>query len=213
MTDNEIPLSQPYLAEVLAYPIPTYTQQELIIYQARLGDSEARQAMVTGCLLYVLTVARTFSLSHNVDFDELLGIGNLVLVEKLDLALTKECPYPYLKACAKWAMLHAAQAWEHYYPLEDNAVIVEPPKQVERDHRLLYEAINKLPPNQCQAVVMHFGLLGSPRESLYSLSREESSNPKGTVMYLRLRRATNKLRDFLVQTSGQANGMGNAYPA
>ena len=177
-----------------------FAEQQMIA-QAQSGDQAAREAIIMECLAYVRSVAITLSLSYRVEYEELVGMGNLILVEQFTTALTKDNAYAYLKGCVKWNLLHACQKWRFLYALADDFAAPAEMQTPERDYTFLYEAINNLPQTERQAVVLYYGLFGSPRESLYKLSLSVSPNPKGTVMYLRLKRALARLRRILVRTS------------
>lgn len=93
----------------------TPEEEERLVDRARQGDNRARCAMIESCLEYIEYWAgrlyRAVSWqSWRIEYEELVGIGNAVLVDRFDYALPKESPLAYLKACAKKEM-----QWHCYY--------------------------------------------------------------------------------------------------
>src|SRR2546421_11587219 len=134
MTDNPDPLSLSYYAQAVSYPIPTLEEENQIIARAKLGCPIAKETIITSCLGYVLAVARTLSLSRNIEFDELVGIGNLILVEHLEEALTKTNAYSFLKTKVKWRLLDYCQRYSYYYELSGREAAYVRPTEPERDY-------------------------------------------------------------------------------
>jgi DNA-directed RNA polymerase specialized sigma24 family protein len=151
-------------------------------------------------LPYVLTVSKTLSLTYDVEFEELVGTGNLTLVEKLDVALGKQNAYSYLKGIVKRTLYYYCLRHSKVWEFDDTIFSPEPMEEQVRDYTFLYEAVDRLPENQRQVVMMHYGLKDTPKESLYELSLKASKSSKGSMLYLRLKRATDKLRGLLAQT-------------
>jgi DNA-directed RNA polymerase specialized sigma24 family protein len=191
--------------------VQSLDEQMKMIEQARSGCALAREAIIVSCMPYVRTMAIYYAKTFQFEFDELVSIGNLVLVEKLDFALTKENAFSYLKGCVKRHLkLACFKGWyAKHDSLEDFDIAEE---SIKPNFSYLYRAIDRLPPHYREVILMRYGLLGTPKLSLFEESLNSSANPKGTILYMRLRRAIVLLRSLLVQTSGQHNGMGETYP-
>lgn len=88
---------------------PRYTNEEIteLASKARAGDQSAREAILSSCLHAVVTLAFRYHVyvEHD-DLCDLIGIGNLALVEGLDKALEKERPTGYLIGCARYSILN-----------------------------------------------------------------------------------------------------------
>jgi hypothetical protein len=205
----QLPLSsfELYRNEVLLNaPAQSFVKDD-VIQRARFGDAAAREEIITSLLRYIMTVAMTFSQEDpKNDYFELVGVGNLAAVECLDKALGKKEPVAYLKGCIKRTMKHSLLGQTYACPLEED-VADRPRIPTQRDYAWLYEALDKLAPQQIDLISQQFGLFGT-KESLYAMSKGLSSNTKGTILYLRLYQALKRLRallnnSLLVQTSGR----------
>jgi RNA polymerase sigma factor (sigma-70 family) len=79
-------------------------EYDRLVDRARQGDEQAREEMILLCLRHVAKVAHTFyqTLDHGKDdLSDLIALGNLALVERLDYALTKDQPFPVLYGAAE----------------------------------------------------------------------------------------------------------------
>ncbi len=88
--------------------IPWLSDEDEIVYQerARSGDEVSREALIVDCLNYVTSVATHYArYAKHDDILDLIGIGNLALVENLDHALTRPSPAGYLRMRAKYAII------------------------------------------------------------------------------------------------------------
>ncbi len=86
------------------YPRLTEEQKQVLAVQARSGDKQARDTLITSCLRYVRTVAHTLALKCRFDEEELFSVGSLALVEACADALATDHPCAHLCCTAKWAM-------------------------------------------------------------------------------------------------------------
>jgi len=155
------------------------------------------------------------------DYLDIVGIGNLALVENVDKALEKPNPIAFLFASAKWAMIHYCCYRSSLIPhrcekqgaitclsldqpsrngtsLGETLVQEELSTQPEKDYHVLYQAINQLDDKDRYVVLRHYGLDGDGPEPLTAISKRLSENPKHTIAHLRLMRALVKLHRFLV---------------
>jgi RNA polymerase sigma factor (sigma-70 family) len=90
--------------------VPYSTEHDALVEQARQGDKQAREQIILLCLHHVAKVAHTFywTLNHGLyDLSDLIAIGNLALVERLDYALSKDQPFPFLYISAE------REIWTH----------------------------------------------------------------------------------------------------
>jgi hypothetical protein len=197
MTNADSLLYQSYRSASVFYSTPPLLEQNKVIERARSGDSQSRESIITCCLPYVLTIAKSYSLAHNIEFEELVGVGNLELVEKLDIALTKRNAYSYLKAIIKRSLYFYCLRNSHDWELLDIDQSLEPIQPIERDYTFLYDAVSSLPVHLRCVVEAHYGLGDIPKQSLYELSLVTSANPKGSILYCRLRQAHKHLRTVL----------------
>lgn len=167
-------------------------QEHDLVERARRGDSSARETIILACLAYVIRVASTYFRTRSVSHDEfldLVSIGHLELVESLDLALAKQSCFPYLCACAKFA-IHR-YCYEHsdlitrkqgtelretisLQALQDEGFDLSAPEAVQTDESKalygpLYEAIATLNEKQQEVLIRHYGLFDQPEERLADL--------------------------------------------
>ncbi len=202
--------------------LPRFTRAEeaMLIAQARAGDNNAREQIIVGCLNYVGNLANWYKqyLFHD-EYLDLVGEGNLAVVESFDTALLKENPCGYLRGVAKYTIIQ--------YCYTRVNLIVRPKKTAEtvyttsldekpytydrlacrapatvtkvRDYSCLYAALEKLPQTYREVLVKHFGLYDSQPESLYALSRNTKGNVKGTLAYNTKDRALRRLRILLAK--------------
>lgn len=79
----------------------TDEEERVAVQQARNGDLEARNTLLITCLPVIVHIASRYYVHvPHEDILDLVGVGNLAITEKFDLALTKEKPVPYLFAVA-----------------------------------------------------------------------------------------------------------------
>ncbi len=212
-----------YRSEVRQLPRLSIEEERELVRQARAGDAKAREALMTSCLNYVGFMAARYKcyVNHD-DYLDLVGIGNLAVVEHLDRSLLKDNPCAYLRGIVKYTMLHYCfshaslitrpqQAAPVYtvsldtpqndlQPLSQRIAAKEySPVKKQSDYSFLYQALEQLPTNFREVLSCHFGLYGRQPESLYTLSRRMSANVKGTIAYLTKNRALSRMRTILMK--------------
>lgn len=168
-------------------------QERDLVEHARRGNAEARELIILACLAYVIRVASTYFRTRSIYHDEfldLVSVGHLELVESLDLALTKQSCFPYLCACARFA-IHR-YCYEHsdlitrkqgtaqretmsLQALQSEGFDLSAPEAVQTDESQvrygpLYEAIATLNEKQQEVLIRHYGLFGLPEERLADLT-------------------------------------------
>src|SRR5437667_9539278 len=94
-----------YCIEISHLPILTRSEEQGLVDRARLGDKEAKDALLQSCLRFVASVASRYTcyLEHE-EYLDLVSIGNLALVERFEKALSVENPVAYLYGVAKLAI-------------------------------------------------------------------------------------------------------------
>jgi DNA-directed RNA polymerase specialized sigma24 family protein len=212
-----------YRSEVRHLPTLTGEEEQELVRRARGGDAEAREALMKSCLNYVGFMAALYKCYvHHDDYLDLVGIGNLAVVEHLDRSLLRDNPCAYLRGVVKYTVLHycfahaslitrpqeAAPVYtvsldaarDDEQPLSERLAYKEPSvDETQLDYTFLYQALKQLPENYRNVLSCHFGLYGRPAESLYTLSRRMSLNVKGTIAYLMMYRALKRLRIMLLK--------------
>ena len=83
--------------------------------------------------------------------------------------------------------------------LQRLAVQESPPEVKQPEYTFLYQALEQLPPQYREVLSCHFGLYDRAPESLYTLSRRMSANVKGTIAYLMMYRALQRMRTILMK--------------
>jgi len=190
-----------------------------------MGDERAKEALLQGCLRYVAYITSRYScyLEHE-EYLDLVSVGNLAIVERLDKALTVDNPVAYLYGVAKLAI--RSYCYTHSQPmtqvkgkpyawvgsldaplcngkgcLADGLVAQEQtPKKEQSKFARLYAAINALTPKQRYVILRYYGLDGDAPESIASISRRLSpTNPKVTIARNRYNIAIRSLRRKLLQ--------------
>ncbi len=172
-----------------------------------------------------MTSRYTCYLEHE-EYLDLVSVGNLAIVERLDRALTVENPVAYLNGVAKLAIrsycykhsqLITQQKGKPFVwvesleaPLANGkecladrlCAQVPEPQQQPADCSALYEAISALTPKQRYVILRHFGLDGDAPESIVALSqRLSATKPNGMLARNRYNLAIRSLRRKLVQSA------------
>jgi hypothetical protein len=215
MIDGSVTTVHLYRRELYRTKLLTREQEQVSIAQAKQGDTTAREELITTCLRYVLAIATYHKkFLFRDDVNDLVGIGNLAMMENVDKALTKENPIGYLQGCAKWAIIsHVShQPQSDLYTLEEKYHELQAPVPVKRpSYDWLYEAVEKLRPIQKELVYAHFGLGDRPAETLLALGKRYSPTGDDNYGYSAMNRALRTLRQ-LVQTTGRGETHEN-HPA
>jgi len=213
------------LSELAGLPVLTRDEEAELVRRARLGDKQAREALLHNCLRYVASVMSRYScyLEHE-EYLDLVSIGNLAIVERLEQALTVDNPVAYLYGVAKLAIrsycyTHSQlitqvrgrpMVWTDSLDaplcngkgcLADLLVAPEQtPKKEHSEFTRLYAAINTLTPKQQYVILRFYGLDGDAPDSMASISRRLSaSNPKVTIARNRYNNAIMSLRRKLLK--------------
>ncbi len=216
-----------YLSEVSRLPILSRGEEAEVVRRARLGDKKAKEELLQSCLRYVAFVTSRYTcyLEHE-EYLDLVSVGNLAIVERLDKALTVENPVAYLHGVAKLAIRSYCYKYSQLITqvrrkpfvrvdsleapigngtqcLADRlSAPVSEPHQQPADFRALYEAISALTPKQRYVILRHFGLDGDAPESIVALSqRLSATKPNGMLARNRYNLAIRSLRRKLVQSA------------
>ena len=225
-SDQEVMLTsvEQYRSEVLRLPRLTQSQECDLVSRARSGDELAKGALIESCLRYVASIAWRYAryLRHD-DYLDLVGVGNLAIVECVEKALAVNNPAAYLRGVAKLAMKlycfkHAGLITRGPYqdavqvgsldtPYGDsNACYADvlptptPESEMEQpNYEVLYQAINVLTEKQRYVILRHLGLDGNASESLGTISHRLSANPKMTIARNRFNLAIKRLHRLLAQ--------------
>ncbi len=186
METQDVPTTKElYQREVRSLPRFTLAEEQELVRRARRGDADARTALIQSCLNYVgFMAAWHVRYVFHDEYLDLVGIGNVAVVEHVDEALTRENPCAYLRGCAKFAII--------YYCF-NRASLIPTPWQAKQSISVAYQDV----------LIKHYGLYDRPPESLYALSRRTNANVKGSVAYLTEYRALRRLRKHL--TKGGTN--------
>lgn len=221
--------TQQYHCELSFLPRFTQEEERELRDRARAGDEQARSSLIENCLRYVAYIsARYKRFVHHDDYLDLVGVGNLAVVEYAEKALAMDSPCAYLFTVAKYAiinycMTHASlitksrdyDAPDPYTGSLDTPIYQDSnttlldllatpePTRAERDYTGLYEALDTLPERYRNVLIRHYGLCGHQAESLYEMSRAMSENPgpKSCAAYLIEYRALARLRQRLETTA------------
>ena len=219
METQDVPTTvELYRREVRSLPRLTRAEEQELVRRARKGDADARTALIKSCLNYVGFMAAWHArYVYHDEYLDLVGIGNVAVVEHVDEALTRENPCAYLRGCAKYAIIYYCYnrssliptPWQAKQrisvasldaPIYSNTVQQEPVVVRESpDYTFLYQALERLPKHYQDVLIRHFGLYDRPVESLYKMSRRMSTSVKGSIAYLLEYRALRRLRQLLTQ--------------
>lgn len=227
-SDQEVMLTsvEQYRSEVLRLPRLTQSQERDLVSRARSGDELAKGALIESCLQYIASVAWGYAcyLRHD-DYLDLVGVGNLAIVECVEKALAVNNPAAYLRGVAKLAMKlycfkHAGlitrgprrdrvQVGSLDAPYGDSdacyADVLPAPtpesemEQEQPNYEMLYQAINALTEKQRYVILRHLGLDGNASELLGTISHRLSANPKMTIARNRFNLAIKRLHRLLAQ--------------
>jgi hypothetical protein len=207
-----------YRSEVGCLHRLTKEEEREIVRRAREGDEEARTALMKSCLNYVGSIAAWHArYAHHDEYLDLVGIGNVAVVERFNASLKRENPGGYLRGCAKDAIIYYCFNRSTLIPTPwfarkrfsitslDNPVYSNTLKhesvtsQERPDYSWLYQAVEQLPQQFQDVLIKHYGLYNRPVESLYEMSRRMSNSAKGSMAYLIEYRALKRLRKQLTE--------------
>jgi len=214
-----------YLSELASLPVLSLDEEAELVRRARLGDEQAKEALLHSCLRYVAYVTSRYTcyLEHE-EYLDLVSIGNLAIVECLEKALNVDNPVAYLYGVAKLAIrsycyTHSQlitqvrgrpMVWTDSLDapmcngkgcLADLLVApVHTPRKSQSEFARLYAAIDTLTPKQQYVILRFYGLDGDAPESMASISRRLSpTNPKVTIARNRYNIAIRSLRRKLLK--------------
>jgi len=207
-----------YQSEVRCLHRLTKEEEREIVKRAREGDEEARTILMKSCLNYVGSIAAWHAryVRHD-EYLDLVGIGNVAVVERFNEALKQENPGGYLRGCAKYAIIYYCFNRSSLIPTPwfarrrfsitslDNPVYSNTLKKEsvtslgDPDYSWLYQAVEQLPQHFQDVLIKHYGLYNRPVESLYEMSRRMSKSAKGSMAYLIEYRALKLLRKQLAK--------------
>jgi len=105
---------QQYRAEIARLPRWTERQRQELVEGARKGDTQARDSLILSCVGYVVGVARKYAVicaaaASPIEFLDLVQIGNVTIVERMDKALAHPNPIGYLYKAASGAIIQYCQ--------------------------------------------------------------------------------------------------------
>jgi DNA-directed RNA polymerase specialized sigma subunit len=112
LKEEEMPLLtslQQYRHEISSLPRLTREEEAELEHQARceLPGSRAGQQLVENCLNYVAAIAWRYTVYADHDeYLDIVSVGNAALVRYLEKSLLKDNPSAYLRAVAKWEIIH-----------------------------------------------------------------------------------------------------------
>ncbi len=193
-----------YQSEVGCLQRLTKEEEQEIVRRAREGDEEARTILMKSCLNYVGSIAAWHAryVRHD-EYLDLVGIGNVAVVERFNEALKQENPGGYLRGCAKYAIIFARRRFSITSldnPVYSNTLKKESvTSEGDPDYSWLYQALEQLPQHFQDVLIKHYGLYNRPVESLYEMSRRMSKSAKGSMAYLIEYRALKLLRKQLAK--------------
>jgi DNA-directed RNA polymerase sigma subunit (sigma70/sigma32) len=227
LSDQEFTLSsvEQYLSDIASLPVLSRDEEVELVRRACSGERQAKEALLQSCLRYVAFITSRYScyLEHE-EYLDLVSVGNLALVERLEKALTVDNPVAYLYGVAKlairsycytnsqlitqvrgrpmvWTDSLDAPLCNHKGCLADLLVAPEQtPKKEQSEFARLYAAINTLTPKPQYVILRFYGLDGDAPEPIASISRRLSpTNPKVTIARNRYNIAIRSLRRKLLQ--------------
>jgi RNA polymerase sigma factor (sigma-70 family) len=196
------------------FSLPQSSDLDATVAAARTGSQEAKELIILRCLPYIVKLAYRYQVYlYHDGLEDIVGIGNLAVVECLEKALTKAKPVAYLYKCAQYQILKYITRKSSLIVKPDNqdfipvvsleehpglydilTAYVETTPKVNID--LVYEALDCLTPFQRKAVISRYGLYGHTDVSLGKLAKQEgkryTSNYRDAV-----HQALKKLNRFL----------------
>jgi RNA polymerase sigma factor (sigma-70 family) len=124
-----------YVSELWRIARLSPDEEQTIVEQARTGDQQAKNTLIESCLVYVMHMAKVYHVyfEHD-DLLDIVQVGNLAIIEKLDKALTKENTAAYLRGVAKQSIKTYCLYHSRLMPIKDHQTpIAEVPKVTSLD--------------------------------------------------------------------------------
>jgi RNA polymerase sigma factor (sigma-70 family) len=227
MQSNDVLLTsqQQYWSELSTLSQLSRNEERELENRTRSGDEEAKAALIEGCLGYVSHLAwkYRFCLLHD-DYLDLVGVGNLAVVERFDKALLVENPSAYIRGIARIAIQEHCRTYASLItgrrnedlrhvesldaPLAGNDLCLydliaaaepEQRKEVKRTYRRkLHLAVKKLTEKQQYVIIRYLGWDGVAPESIAKIG-ERLSKHGSTVAYGHFTRAVKNLQQMLIE--------------
>lgn len=173
---------------------------------ARAGDSQAREKIIFGILLYCEKLAYRYAqmyqhMSHRIEYADLFQMAILHALETLDQALaTHADPFPYLVVSIRRELIEYCLYRAHLirmpetrtkdgkpahepYSMEsisEDDCLAEPRAEPYDAYPSLYVALGKLRGRALETIKRHFGIDG-PAESLPVISRALTGGASSTM--------------------------------
>jgi len=194
-----------YHQEITQYTRLPIEQENAIAELARQGDRQARHNFITLLVRnleqFVARYYATYFLdTARIEYQELIAVGNLALVEKLDQALATDHPVPYLLTSAYGVIrshcrthqslittpdsmeappltivsMNAPFAGDDSQTLADTlaAPAVAQASEPATDYTALHQAVEALPPRQRTVILRHYGLHALAPQALCEIKRD-----------------------------------------
>ena len=111
---------QQYRREIVEHQRLSHAEEWVLVDRARAGDDLAKHEIVQSCLWYVSRTAQKYSDLPHDDLLDLIGVGNLALVEHVDRALGKTNPFAYLMKVAASEIKHYVGYRSYLIPRNDD---------------------------------------------------------------------------------------------
>lgn len=192
-----------YSAEAKRIPRLTRDEQKAVIEKARQGDADARDAVVMNCLNWTMMKAayiHAVASPEHLDLMDLVGVGYVEIMEKVDRSLEKDDPVIYLLSSAAYEMKsHAGfkddlisrprastEALKKRDPfpvrtvtLEEKMYEISSVAPTETSYPSLHEAMNSLTPSCRRTIIESYGLNGQPAKTLQEIAKESNLKYSG----------------------------------
>jgi len=189
-------IEQLYRQDIAGIPdwrcVPEEQKQE-IIDQARAGDSTRQEYIACSMLSTIIAYACRFQ-SSVTDVMDLIGVGNLIIIEHMSDALQSPNPYGYLLNYASGEMKQYRRRYENAITLPttpgDDPYTVIPLSRIDTDdipeeediirstsdHTPLYEALKSIPSEKGRELMVRlFGLFDEGQEDMSTLAGGNST--------------------------------------
>lgn len=224
LNDVLLTSQQQYRSDVSSLPLLTKNEERDLETLARNGDEKAKAALIEGCLKYISFIAwKHLAYIHHDDYLDLVGVGNLAVVECFEKALTTDNPSAYLRGAAKIAVKSYCRRYGSLIARDQNQEIkwvdsldaplgnsdvcyydfiaaAEQKDEVKRtDHSTLRQAVAKLRKKQQYVITRYCGWDGDAPESIADIGERLSGCRNTTIAYNRFYMAVKNLQHMLVE--------------